>query len=167
MTEIANYISKDELRFGVLQMIMQYDPWDWWSTWTFANEYSVESARKAFEKFMRKELPDAKCFCAIEANRFRQGTHVHACVGNVFTVSRKATWSKWFEKYGECRIVPYDEQKDCSEYMTKYMTKKLLWWNIIIPANLPAIDLWHDQRLEAARRYCREQGAKKKLRGRK
>lgn len=154
-----NEIELTEYRQAVASMVDYYQPWDWWATFTFEGEFREYSARKAFLRFIHS-FENVKYFYAIESNRFRDGTHVHACVGNVYDVSRRETWRKWFERYGRCHIEPYNPGKNCGEYMTKYMLKKSAFaWDIFIPAQLQlkpcglkentfVSDIWREQRID-------------------
>lgn len=125
----------NELGRGFNELLLKYRPWDWWSTWTFTRPYSAESASRCFEAFMRTLGHDTKYLYAIEANRTREGTHVHAVVGNVYSIRRDDTWARWFKRYGRCHIVPFNEHEltACGQYLSKYLAKGACWWNLSVP----------------------------------
>lgn len=147
------FVVLDEHGDAFGKLLQEYGPWDWWSTWTFAKPYSAESAARCFEAFMKALGEDVSYLYVIEANRFREGTHVHAVVGNVSRLRRDDTWGKWFKRYGRCHVVPYDnrEQDGCGQYLSKYLTKGACWWNIKAHPQ-GGLSLRHRPRLHRAER---------------
>jgi hypothetical protein len=105
-------------------------PWQCISHLTFEWEASLDSTRRNFEKFMRKELPDVDYFYAIESNPSRAGHHVHALWHRPMEISRKVAWSEWFNRYGRARIEPVRSSEDVTGYCAKYILKERAWWNV-------------------------------------
>ena len=103
--------------------------WNAFFTGTFRGEYSVESARKSFEKTMAKWLPGRNYFYAIEAHPCRGSAHVHAVIEMSKLDRRKDFWGKWFERYGRNRLEPIKSSLDTAAYCAKYIGKAPLWWN--------------------------------------
>jgi hypothetical protein len=96
---------------------------------------SMDSARKAYERFMQRELPRVSYFYAIEPNPSRAGCHVHALWADAKGVYRQEAWAAWFQRYGRARIEPVRSQSDVSDYCAKhlvasYTTKAPVWWNV-------------------------------------
>lgn len=113
----------------------------------------AEGARKRYEKFMRKELPQVSYFYAIEPNPSRDGSHVHAlwadCGGTVIKCTRSGellravscpggsvdAFHEWFVRFGRCKISRVRNQNDVTLYCGKhlassYVTKGSVWWNV-------------------------------------
>jgi len=125
----------EDVAAGFTKLLYLLPARDWWSTWTFDREYSAMSASKAWVRFMSLVNPEACYLYVVEANRWREGTHVHAVVGNVRNLRRKDIWQRWFKRYGRCHIVPFKQGQTgwCGRYVAKYMCKGLCWWDISIP----------------------------------
>jgi hypothetical protein len=104
--------------------------WEVMATGTFRWEASVDSARKIFERWMRKTLPHVSYFYALERNPCRDGYHVHSIWADCKGVFRKAAWKDWFDRYGRARIEPVRVARDCEEYASKYLCKEDGWWNV-------------------------------------
>jgi len=131
---------------GFVELVHHYGPWNWWSTWTFAGEWSVMSCAKTFEKFMR-QFKGARYLYVIERNRFRNGHHIHALVGGVGHLYIKAVWRDWFEHYGRCHIDRYKVGKEArvGAYVAKYMAKGSAWWDIKGCEPLRDLELWNER----------------------
>ncbi len=104
--------------------------WDWIGHFTFRFEASIWSTQKRFPEFMRDLVPDLNWFFAVEQNPSRDGHHVHALIGNVRELRRKAVWRQWFERYGRNRIEPIRSFADVSRYCAKYVCKERAWWDV-------------------------------------
>jgi len=105
-------------------------PWDVIAHLTFRWEVSLDAARRGYERFMRRALPEVSYFYAEEANPARDGYHVHALWGDARTVYRKEAWATWFKRFGRARIEPVRDHGDVSRYCAKYVTKEGAWWNL-------------------------------------
>lgn len=105
-------------------------PWEVFSTLTFRWEASQDSARRCYEKYMRKNLPWVSYFYSIEANPSRDGNHVHALWADTQNASRRDAWGKWFKANGRARIEPVRGKGDVAGYCAKYCTKHGVWWNV-------------------------------------
>ena len=46
----------DEYRVAFAEWINEVAEWDWWFTGTFRYECALEPAKRAFKKFMKREL---------------------------------------------------------------------------------------------------------------
>lgn len=103
--------------------------WDVIAHLTFCWEVSLWSARRAYERFMRKEYPHLSYFYAEEENPGRPGYHVHALWAECRELYRKEAWSRWYGTYGRARIEPVKRRRDVSGYCAKYVTKERAWWD--------------------------------------
>jgi hypothetical protein len=131
--------------------------WSDYATLTFAKVYSVDSAAKAYERFMRKRLPGVSYFYAVELNPDlagnHPGSHVHALWADL-GVKRRAVWAEWFKLHGINRILPIvphgsqagarlaellgadlhpsanSGQMTVAAYCAKYVCKRGAWWNV-------------------------------------
>jgi hypothetical protein len=116
-------------------------PWSVIAHQTFRWEASLDSTKRCYEKFMRKEMPDVTYFYAIEANPSRDGHHVHALWADCEGIRRKHIWESWHDRYGRARIEPCRSPEDVAGYCAKYVCKERAWWNY----RLCSPDLWHKQ----------------------
>ncbi len=105
-------------------------PWEVISHLTFRWEASLDSGRRCFEKFMKRHLPQATYFYALEQNPSRDGFHVHALWSDLQQAFRREVWASWFRTYGRARIEPVRNFNDVSGYCAKYCTKGNSWWNV-------------------------------------
>jgi hypothetical protein len=111
--------------------------WDLYFTGTFRWEASVDSARRTFERWMRRLLPDVSYFYALERNPSRDGHHVHGLFANTAGVYRKSVWHNWFEAYGRNTLEPIRSKGQVEDYCSKYCVKECFrtgWWNVYIAA---------------------------------
>lgn len=124
---------KLQLYLDKLQMVSWVDslaPWEVISHLTFRWEASLDSARRGYERFMKRSQPHLSYFYAIEANPSRDGYHIHALWADCKTMYRKEAWATWFERFGRARIEPVKDQRDVANYCAKYVTKARAWWNV-------------------------------------
>jgi hypothetical protein len=118
--------------------------WDWWVTHTFDPRKLVPgSASHTAIGWQRSQacwdawlseitdglgldgLSTVYWFRGREPNPFRYGTHFHALIGGVKTVSRRDAWRSWFDRNGHSRIEPYDPARGAGWYVAKYVVKEL------------------------------------------
>lgn len=119
--------------------------WDWWVTLTYdprklapgsATHTAVGWDRSdrdwrtwlesvAGEAARDDGLQSPYWFRGREPNPYRYGTHFHALVGGVASVSRRDAWERWFSAHGHARIEPYDPQRGAGFYVAKYVAKEL------------------------------------------
>lgn len=124
---------KFQLQLDKLQReawIMELAPWEVTATFTFRWEASLDSARRCYERWMRRKLSRLSYFYSIEENPSRDGHHVHSLWAGCRGVYRKEAWASWFERYGRARIEPARKVGDCADYAAKYLCKPNAWWNV-------------------------------------
>jgi hypothetical protein len=118
-------------------------PWSVIAHHTFRWEASLWSARRCYERFMKKELPELGYFYALEHNPSREGFHCHALwTDNVqehagVEVQRSQIWARWFKRYGRNKIEPVRSVADVADYCAKYVTKEGSWWNVQLRRSMP------------------------------
>lgn len=108
--------------------------WDWWWTGTFEDSFSVESARRAWLRYSRGLGDGASWVYVVGPHPGGHGAHVHAVVGGVAGLERRAWWKTWFDRYGQCRIVPY--RPGASRYLGREMLKHRCWWDVYLSRQL-------------------------------
>lgn len=101
-------------------------PWQLWSTLTFKQEQSHNSATRAFRNFaqwLQKDSPSAGWFCAHEIGDYGR-LHLHALLGGLGPhVSVNMLWRWWFDRYGRAQLLPYDPTRGAAFYISKYVVK--------------------------------------------
>lgn len=123
-------IQAAQLSIAMGDWVHSLAPWEVISHMTFAWEASLYSARRCYEKFMKRELWGVSYFYALEQNPSRDGYHVHALWCDCKGRSRKLIWREWFGCYGRARIEPINSLNDVSDYCAKYVTKETAWWDV-------------------------------------
>jgi hypothetical protein len=117
-----------ELRLAMGDWVDKLAPWQVFATLTFVWPVSQDSARRLFERFMRKNHPDVAYFYALEKNPSREGHHVHGVMWRKEIPHLKDWWKLWFEKFGRCRYEFLESREDVVNYVSKYVTKEASWW---------------------------------------
>lgn len=110
--------------------------WDSWCTFTFGEKFgpdgpSPDRALYHFRNFREQTCPRAPCFAAVETGRIGGRAHLHA-LWRLSPLPRSAVWRAWFKRYGRAELKPYDLTRgmDAAYYISKYLTKAPLHWNI-------------------------------------
>lgn len=107
-------------------------PWDHYATLTFGIKSGPDFARRAFGGWIRRVEQEAGVpllwFLGFEDGRQLGRLHLHALVGNTFDVSARFMSKAW--KPGFSRIVPYRPRLGAAYYVTKYVTKELLDYDV-------------------------------------
>jgi hypothetical protein len=112
-------------------------PWQVFATLTFSWEVSQDSARRLFERFMRRHHHHVRYFYALEKNPSRAGYHVHGVMWRKEIPFLKDWWKLWFEKFGRCRYEFIETREDVVNYVSKYVSKDAAWWSWNVTADLP------------------------------
>ena len=123
--------------------------WDHFATLTFADPRSEASARTAFAHYVRS-LTRLTCggsvgyFCGYEYGNFGR-LHLHALLRTsapqtVFAAGGRAraspsllhrvVWQTWFDTFGRATVAPYDRRRGAAGYVSKYVTKRLAFYDI-------------------------------------
>jgi len=45
-------------------------------------------------------------------------------------LSNKEVWQTWFDYFGRATVVPYDRKRGAAGYVSKYVTKRLAFYDI-------------------------------------
>lgn len=117
-------------KLQMVQWVHSLAPWQVIAHLTFRWEVSLDSARRLYERFMRKKLASLSYFYAEEQNPSRDGYHVHALWADCKGLYRKEAWHSWFHRFGRARIEPVRSEGDVASYCSKYVTKEGAWWNV-------------------------------------
>ncbi len=96
------------------------------------------AAKKIFERYMKREMPDFSWFYVVEPNPKRDGHHIHALLippgGKGVEVAKHG--SAWGHQMGWNTLEPIRSKSDIERYCTKhicfYLTKGAGWYNIEI-----------------------------------
>ncbi len=126
-------MGNDQIVLEMAEFVDSLAKWTVIGHFTFSWESSVDSARRNFERFMKRNLPTVQYFFAIEENPCRDGHHIHA-LWDSENAPRKAAWKEWKGKYGRNRIEPCRSKGDVVNYCSKYVTKRNSWWNFKLTA---------------------------------
>jgi len=110
------------------KFVWELASWRVFATFTFRWSASVESARRCFERFVRRSIPNVSFFFAIELHPGGHGGHVHALFDRD-DFPRKAVWSAWKKRYGVNRVEPIKGFQNVCDYVAKYVVKDHSWWN--------------------------------------
>ena len=129
----------DDLRVVMADWVDQFD-WQIWFTGTFKQERSYRDTIKtkwAFERFIGDlnhcyGKNQIEYFLAIE--RFRHGdfTHCHALLNGLDGLTYPQIGETWRKRYGREQIEKYQAGKGANYYLTKYVTKDLCDWGLLI-----------------------------------
>lgn len=107
-------------------------PWDTYFTNTFRWPASEDSARRLWERWIRRQQPGVPVFYGIDPNPSGDGGHhVHALIASSGGCYRKDAWSDWWKRYGTNRVVPVESIGGVSGYIAKYPLSGSRWWNVI------------------------------------
>jgi len=123
--------------------------WDHFATLTFADPRSEASARTAFAHYTRALARlthggGIGYFVGYEYGTFGR-LHLHALIRSstpqtIFghggrarassALSNKEVWQTWFDYFGRATVVPYDRKRGAAGYVSKYVTKRLAFYDI-------------------------------------
>lgn len=96
------------------------------------------AAKKIFERYMRKAMPEFSWFYVTEPNPGRAGHHLHSLLipPKDTGVDVSTHGSAWWKSYGFNKLQPIRSRDDITRYCTKhvcfYLTKGAGWYNIEI-----------------------------------
>jgi len=98
---------------------------------------TTEKARKCFDRYVKNIGGKSKgrnidYFMAVEWNKAKEFTHVHAMLNGVKDHDLRQLWEKWFNPYGRATVERYEKGKGANHYLTKYCLKELCDWDIRI-----------------------------------
>lgn len=138
--------------------------WKVFATFTFTWSASVDSARRCFERFVRRTLPNVSTFYAIELHPGGHGGHVH-CLFDRADFPRKAVWREWKKRYGINRVEPIERGPAgfiaVCDYCAKYVLKDHAWWNFSLSRGA-----WHKRTVDTLHRDAGNNGGAMVLQGR-
>jgi len=123
--------------------------WDHFATLTFADPRSEHSARTAFTHYIRSLTRltvggTVGYFCGYEYGTYGR-LHLHALLrtstpqtrlgpgGRARASSALPTdqvWRQWYDTFGRATVVPYDRKRGAAGYVSKYVTKRLAFYDI-------------------------------------
>lgn len=107
-------------------------PWDHYVTLTFKDKSGPDLARRSFDRWIRRLEQEAKLpllwFVGHENGRLLGRLHLHALVGNTREVSPAVMEKLWTP--GWSRIMPYQPTLGAAYYVTKYVTKEMLDYDV-------------------------------------
>jgi hypothetical protein len=107
-------------------------PWDHYATLTFRRWSGEDFARRAFGSWARRLGQEAGMpllwFVGFERGHQLGRLHLHALLGNTRDISRCFLEKTWVS--GFSHIVPYLPSHGAAYYVTKYVTKELLEYDV-------------------------------------
>lgn len=117
-------------KMAMQQWVANLARWELAFTGTFRWESSLDSSRRCFERFMKRECSDVSYFYALEQNPSRDGWHCHSLFASTAGLYRKGVWAQWFSRFGRNRLEPIRHRIEAENYVAKYVTKECAWWNV-------------------------------------
>ena len=107
-------------------------PWDHYVTLTFKKESGPDVAKSRFARWIRRLEQEAQLpllwFVGFENGKQLGRLHLHALVGNTRALPVSTMAELW--QHGWSRIMPYRPTLGAAHYVTKYVTKELLDYDI-------------------------------------
>ena len=107
-------------------------PWDHYVTLTFGIKSGPDFARRTFDRWIRRLEQEAQTpvlwFVGFEDGKLFGRLHLHALTGNTSALPAEYMAKLWTP--GWSRIVPYRPTLGAAHYVTKYVTKELLDYDI-------------------------------------
>lgn len=107
-------------------------PWDHYTTLTFGMKSGPDFARRAFGTWVRRLEREAGIpllwFVGFEDGRLLGRLHLHALLGNTYELTTGFMSTLW--RHGFSRIAPFQPKLGAAHYVTKYVTKELLDYDV-------------------------------------
>lgn len=107
-------------------------PWDHYATLTFKRSSGPDFAQRVFAGWIRRLELEAGMpllwFVGFENGHLLGRLHIHSLVGNTRDVSIAFLAKEW--RHGFSRIERYDPNRGAAHYVSKYVTKDLLDFDI-------------------------------------
>lgn len=114
-----------KVREALVSFLNQFD-WDWFTTLTFKNSPKTYTAKNKLNSWIdtleSEENRKIGYYSTMEFTMLGV-PHFHLLMGNLDGVSRRKWWEKWYNSNGRARILPYDQEKGASYYLSKYVVK--------------------------------------------
>lgn len=112
-------------------------PWSCWATFTFDGRWGdtgpspdrcMYHTRRWVEALPG---PPVGYFLAVERGSFgRVHSHGLLSLPRGMEPTRKSLWHSWKNRFGRCRVLPYNPDLGAAYYVAKYVTKEPLHWDI-------------------------------------
>ena len=107
-------------------------PWDHFVTLTFRQASGPDYARRAFGQWIRRLEREARTrllwFVGFEDGRLLGRLHLHALVGNTDGLAESTLEEAWTP--GFARIQRFQPRLGAAHYVTKYITKDMLDYDV-------------------------------------
>lgn len=119
--------------FGKWLNQIQYDesgnlakPWHYWTTWTFREERTARSIRRAIEAHLER-ISVSHAFWGIESGKVNGRLHGHGLLhfDRQIPPQAEAIWDDWFQRHGRAHVDEFDQDKGAAHYVSKYVGKSL------------------------------------------
>lgn len=112
-------------------------PWQYWYTITFKQgDISPAAARRAITGFQDRFNPDLH-FWVTEDGRLYDRTHLHGLLYFVGSSSSFMMFDWTHRRYGWCRFSKFDPERGGIKYVTKYLVKQAVDWDMFRSARAP------------------------------
>jgi hypothetical protein len=122
----------ESLEKNWIEFLNQFS-WTHWVTLTFRDDVSSFVAIKKFKKFFK----NFSYFVVAELHKIRGFAHLHALVSLMPCENEYFVYKEWWDKkYGWSKWQKYCRKGGASRYVTKYVVKNIVDWDINIEKNL-------------------------------
>lgn len=125
----------DQLQYEGTELVK---PWDYWGTLTFKTELTERGTRRAIEAHLRRCHAD-RAFWATEAGKVEGRLHAHCLYRFEPDLAgipqARDVWRDWFKRYGRAHIDRFKQERGAHHYVSKYVTKELADYDIVICSN--------------------------------
>jgi hypothetical protein len=118
--------------------------WDYWATWTFEEEFSLPSCRRAIVDYLEEVNPSVAWWVTelgaagtngyiVQTDRgVEEGrAHLHGLLSFGEDVPQAThLWHRWHRQYGRAHVDRFDKQRGAAHYVGKYVTKKVADYDV-------------------------------------
>lgn len=102
------------------------EPWHYFFTGTFREDYSSNSARRAGERFFGKVTRPELALLFIERGELYGKIHLHGLLRYPSCRNRptaRSVWELWYERYGRAKVEVPRSNQNVANYVSKYVLK--------------------------------------------
>lgn len=105
--------------------------WCYWFTGTFEFKCSINSARRAVQRYLKK-TGVSLAFWVSDCPKWRESSHIHGLMqfeGNA--PSANSLFKDWLGTYGRAHVDKFDPEKGAAFYLSKHIESPRADWDFI------------------------------------